>query len=56
MIVIAGFFILTAGGDPKKVEQGRHIIIYTLIGLFIILFAKGIISMLNQVMGLKSGS
>ncbi|MCX6760829.1 MAG: hypothetical protein NTZ84_01880 [Candidatus Nealsonbacteria bacterium] len=52
MIVIAGFLILTAGGDPKKVEQGRHIIIYTLIGLFIILFAKAIVSMLNKVMGI----
>lgn len=55
MIIIAGFLILTAGGDPKKVEQGRHTIIYTLIGLFIILFAKGIISVLNQVIGVKNG-
>jgi hypothetical protein len=54
MVVIAGLLILTAGGDPKKVEQGRHIIVYALIGLFIILFAKGIISMLNGVMQVKS--
>jgi len=54
MIVIAGLLILTAGGDPKRVEQGRHIIIYALIGLFIILFAKGIISILNYVMQVKT--
>lgn len=54
MVVIAGFLILTAGGDPKKVEQGRHIIVYALIGLFIILFAKGVISVLNGVMQVKS--
>jgi hypothetical protein len=51
MIVIAGFVILTAGDNPEKVKQGRHIIVYAMIGLFIILFAKGIISILNNVMG-----
>lgn len=56
MIIIAGFFILTARDDPKKVEQGRHTIIYALVGLFIILFAKGIISILNYVMGIKTGT
>ncbi|TFG35813.1 MAG: hypothetical protein E4H47_00555 [Parcubacteria group bacterium] len=56
MIIIAGFFILTARDDPKKVEQGRHTIIYTLVGLFVILFAKGIISILNYVMGVKTGT
>ena len=56
MIVIAGFMILTARDDANKVEQGRKIIIYTLVGLFIILFAKGLISVLNQVMGVKKQS
>jgi heme/copper-type cytochrome/quinol oxidase subunit 2 len=56
MIVIAGFMILTARDDASKVEQGRKIIIYTMVGLFIILFAKGLISVLNQVMGVKKPS
>jgi len=54
MVVIAGLLIITAGGDPKKVELGRHIIVYTLIGLFIILFAKGIISILNKALGVTT--
>jgi len=54
MIIIAGLYILTAGGDPKKVEQGRHTIIYAMIGLFIILFAKGIISILDYILSVKT--
>lgn len=55
MIVIAGFMILTARDDAERLKKGRLIIIYTLVGLFVILFAKGLISVLNQAMGVKNG-
>src|SRR4030042_4753700 len=45
MIIIGAFYILTAGGDPKRVSTGRTIIIYTLIGLAIILFSRAISGM-----------
>lgn len=55
MIIIGAFYILTAGGDPKRVGTGKNIVIYTLIGLAIILFARGLIAMIESVIGIKFG-
>jgi hypothetical protein len=54
MIIIAGFFFVTAAGDPKKIEDAKRIILYALIGFIIILLAKGIISVLEQTLGSKT--
>lgn len=51
MIIIAGIFFVTAAGNPAQVEKARGIILYTLIGLFIILLAKGLITFLRQYLG-----
>lgn len=56
MVVIAGFMIMTAKDDASKVEQGRKIIFYVVIGLGIILFAKGVVSVLNQVLGVQNAN
>jgi len=55
MVIIGAFYILTAGGDPKKIGTGKNIIIYTLIGLAIILLARGLIAMIESVIGVKIG-
>jgi len=51
MIVIAAFHILTSGGDPKKVETGKNIILYTIVGLFIVILAKGIVIIIRGILG-----
>ena len=51
MIIVAGFFFLTAAGDPGKVKTAKSIIFWTIIGFTIVLLAKGIISMVRQVLG-----
>ncbi len=53
LFLIAGFYILTAGGDPNRVTTGKRIMIYTLIGFAIILFARGLIALLQNVLGVK---
>ena len=53
MIVIAGFMLMTAADDTGKVTKAKQIIFYTLIGLFIVLFARGLVSVLKQVIGVK---
>jgi len=40
------FHILTSGGDMYKIELGRRIIIFTIIGLIIVMFTKGIIEII----------
>ena len=42
MIVWAGMMYVTAAGNTDKVKEAQRLIIYTLIGLVIILSAKGI--------------
>jgi len=56
MIMIAAFFLLTAGGDPKRVDTAKQIILWTVVGLAIILLAKGLISVLRQIIGVSSPS
>lgn len=49
-IVIAGFYFVTASGDPAKIKTGQDIIKYTLIGLLIILLATGLIAVIQSVL------
>ena len=49
IIIIAGFLFLTSGGDPEKVRTAKRMIFWAVIGLAIILFAKGIISLIKSV-------
>ena len=51
MIIIAAFYFLTSAGDPDKVRTAKSIIFWTIIGFTIVLLAKGIISMIRQVIG-----
>jgi len=53
MIIIAGFYFVTAGGDPKRVETAKNIILYTCIGLAVILLAKGLVALLKQLLGVS---
>ena len=43
IIFIAGFMFVTSGGNPEKIKKAKSTIIYTVIGIVIIVFAKIII-------------
>lgn len=51
MIIIGAFFILTSGGNEKKVTTGKNIIYYSLIALGLILFARGLIAVIKNILG-----
>ncbi len=48
-IVWGGIVIMTAAGNPKKVVEGRNIIIYTMVGVLVALLAKVMTSVITQV-------
>jgi len=52
-VLVGAFFILTSAGEPKKWQKGQQIILYTIIGLAILLLARGIIGVLQYVLGYK---
>ncbi len=47
-LIIAAFYFLTAGGNPKQIETGKKIILYTLAGLLVIIMASGIVEFLQR--------
>ncbi len=51
MILIGGFYILTAKDDPAKVIKGRTTIMYAAIGFTIILISKGVALILLTIIG-----
>ena len=56
MFIIGGFYYLTAAGSPEKIETGKKIILYTIIGLIIIISAKGLINMFKNIFGITAGT
>lgn len=53
MIIIAGFYFITAAGDTAKITTAKNIILYTLIGLLVILLSKGLIALLKSALQVK---
>lgn len=51
LIVAAGFVFLTSGGSMEKVAQAKRIMIYTVVGYAIVLFSRGLISILAEILG-----
>lgn len=51
LIIYAAFLILTAAGNPERVNRGKTIIFWTLIALAIVLLAKGAPSIMKGVFG-----
>ncbi|MBT3835601.1 hypothetical protein HOF56_05165 [Candidatus Peribacteria bacterium] len=48
-VIVGGFRILTAGGNEENVTKGRKTIIYAIIGLVIIFFARVIVGFFTAV-------
>lgn len=55
VIIIGGFMFVTASGDPKKLETGKKIIFWALVGLAIAIMAKGIVILIRALLGVKKG-
>ena len=50
MILVGGFQIMFAGGDPEKFKTGKKTILYTVIGYAIILVASGISFIIQEIL------
>ena len=52
-IIFAGFLFMTAGGDPNKIQTAKNLILWTLVGLGILLIGSGLISILREILEVK---
>jgi hypothetical protein len=50
MIIIGAFHYISSGGSPEKIKIAKNIMMYSIVGLLIVLFAKGIISVLEYLL------
>lgn len=50
MILVGAFYFLTAAGSPERVRTGQKIILWTIVGLGIILFSRIIISIITDIL------
>lgn len=55
MVLWGAFKILTAGGEPKKYDEGKKTIIYAAVGLAIIFLAGGVVSLVANILGKAGG-
>ncbi|MBZ9572070.1 hypothetical protein KJA15_01940 [Patescibacteria group bacterium] len=55
MIIVAGFYFVTAGGDPGRIRTAKQIMFWTIIGFAIVLLAKGLITVIKQILGVPEG-
>src|SRR3990167_1621661 len=53
MVIVGGFMFITGGGDPAKITQGKQLLLWTAIGLTVILLAKGLVAVLTSVLEIK---
>lgn len=42
IIILAGFTFMTSAGDPAKITKARNAILYSVIGLVVVMFAFAI--------------
>lgn len=56
MIIYGGFLYVTAAGEQDKVDKGKKIIMYALIGIVIIMFSFVIVNTLLGGLGAGDGS
>lgn len=54
MIVYSGVMFLWSQGDPGRVKKARDILLYTVVGLAIILIGKGFITLIQSILELGS--
>lgn len=50
MVLIGAFYFITSGGDPAKLQTAKNIILYTVIGLAIVMLSKGVISAIKMIL------
>jgi len=50
-LVVAGYYFVIAGGDPEKIKTARQMIINALIGVAVGLAAKGLIMVIQSIVG-----
>jgi len=50
MLIIAGFLFVTSMGEPDKVRKAKDLALHTIIGLIIVLLARGLVTLIAEIL------
>jgi hypothetical protein len=50
MVMVGGYYILTAAGNEENLKKGRQTITYAVIGFAVILLANGVVSLVRELL------
>ena len=50
MLIVAGFIYVTSGGSPERVNTAKRWMLWTIVGLIIVLVARGLVTVLQSVL------
>jgi hypothetical protein len=50
MIILAGFYYMTANGEPEKIKKAKDIMLYTVIGIAVVLLSRAFVSMIKGIL------
>ncbi len=51
MLIIGAFYLVTASGNENYVKKGKDILLYTVVGLFVIVLARGVVLYIQKEFG-----
>ena len=47
-LIIAGFYFITAQGDPDRVQKARNMVLWSLVGVAVGVLAKGLVMLVRR--------
>lgn len=50
-IIIAAYYFVTASGDPETVKKARTLILYAIIGIVVAFVARGLVFLVERMIG-----
>ena len=53
MVIVSGFQIMTAGGDPGKIKSAKATLLWTVVGFVIILLGSFLAELVAEIIGVK---
>ena len=53
LVLVGGFQMITAAGSPEKFSAGKKTILYAAIGFAVVLLSKGVVGLIQSLVGAK---
>jgi len=54
-LIVAGYYFITAQGDPERIAKARNMVLYALIGVLIAFLARGLVLLVERIVGPGGG-